>query len=238
MPYAACLYHFWWRKKKGKYYIIPASYFLKKGIVSIKVDLSDTQSNQKDKITKPAHIDTHGGITETPVKIAQKIAIEKPKIILNSQSKTTSGLSLSSIKKKKEHLIKQMDVILEEDDLPKDPFTEEQMQKFWVEYVKKIETQGKHNLVSILSIDTPKLRGTAIHLEFPNATNKIEVERQQYELLGYLRQNLNNFDINLVITVNEEMSKKYAYTDMEKFEKLKEKNSNIDLLRKTFDLEI
>ena len=131
-----------------------------------------------------------------------------------------------------------MDVILEEDDLPKESFTEAQMQTVWNEYVKKIEDQGKYNLSSILSIDIPKLSETTIRLEFPNETNKVEVERQQYELLGFLRQKLQNFDINLSITVNDEMEKKYAYTDMEKFEKLKEKNLNIDLLRKTFDLDI
>ena len=108
----------------------------------------------------------------------------------------------------------------------------------WNTYVKELQDNGKHNLASILSIDTPKLKGTTIHLEFPNETNKVEVERQQYDLLGFIRKTLNNFDINLSITVNEEMEKQYAYTPNEKFEKLKEKNPNIDILRKTFDLDI
>ena len=34
------------------------------------------------------------------------------------------------------------------------------------------------------------------------------------------------------------MEKQYAYTSHDKFEKLKEKNPNIDMLRKTFDLDI
>ena len=73
---------------------------------------------------------------------------------------------------------------------------------------------------------------------FPNSTNKVEVERQQYDLLAYIRKKLNNFSVNLEITVNEELEKQYAYTPIEKYEKLKEKNPNIDLLRKTFDLDI
>ena len=85
---------------------------------------------------------------------------------------------------------------------------------------------------------TPKLKETTIHLEFPNETNKVEVERQQYDLLGFIRKALNNFDINLSITINDVMEKQYAYTPFEKFEKLKEKNKNIDILRKTFDLDI
>ena len=131
-----------------------------------------------------------------------------------------------------------MDVILEEDDLPKEDFTENQMRKVWGNFVLQIEKKGKYNLASILQIDTPKLKGTTILLEFPNATNKVEVERQQYELLRYLKQELNNFDISLAITVNEELEKNYVYSPMEKFEKLKEKNSKIELLRKTFDLDI
>ena len=54
-------------------------------------------------------------------------------------------------------------------------------------------------------------------------TNKVEVERQQYDLLIYVRKALNNFDINLSITVNEALEKQYAYTALEKFEKLKGK---------------
>ena len=73
---------------------------------------------------------------------------------------------------------------------------------------------------------------------FPNSTNKLEVERQQYDLLAYVRKKLNNYKISLDIKVNEELEKQYAYTPMEKYEKLKEKNPNIDLLRKTFDLDI
>lgn len=131
-----------------------------------------------------------------------------------------------------------MDVVHEAANLPADKFTEADMQTYWKEFVDKTEKKGQHNLASILSMDTPKLNGVAICLEFPNQTNKIELEKQQYELLGFLRQKLNNYDINLSITVNEEMEKKYAYTPIEKFEKLNAKNENLDLLRRTFDLDI
>ena len=75
-------------------------------------------------------------------------------------------------------------------------------------------------------------------MEFPNSTNKVEVERQQYDLLSFLRKELNNYDISLEITINEEKVKQYAYTAKEKYEKLKEKNPNLALLKKTFDLDI
>jgi DNA polymerase-3 subunit gamma/tau len=53
-----------------------------------------------------------------------------------------------------------------------------------------------------------------------------------------LRKTLKNYDLHLDITVNEEVAKKYAFTPREKYEKLKEKNPNIELLKKTFGLDI
>jgi DNA polymerase-3 subunit gamma/tau len=67
---------------------------------------------------------------------------------------------------------------------------------------------------------------------------KKEVEREQMELLTYLREKLNNYHIALKITVNEEVAKQYAFTPEEKYQKLCEKNPALELLRKTFDLEL
>lgn len=132
-----------------------------------------------------------------------------------------------------------MEVVIDDENLPTDNFSEIDMQTAWEDFVVGLEKKGKYNLASILRIDTPKLLSeTSIAVEFPNATNKVEVERQQYDLLAYIRKKLNNYSIGLEITINEELEKQYAYTPIEKYEKLKEKNPNIDLLRKTFDLDI
>ncbi|TYA72000.1 DNA polymerase III subunit gamma/tau [Seonamhaeicola marinus] len=214
-------------KKNSKHYIIPASYFKKKGITPVPVNVpkkEDTVNEEKS--------------TEAKKVPNNQLNTGTPKIVLNKDTKRRSGLSLSSLKAKKEHQIKQMEVVVDEEDLPKEPFTEEELLKTWNTYVDLLIEKGQRNLASILSIDTPKLKETTIHLEFPNATNKVEVERNQYNLLGYIRKTLNNYDIDLSIEVNEVMEKKYAYTSIEKFEKLKEKNPNIELLRKTFNLNV
>ncbi len=124
------------------------------------------------------------------------------------------------------------------ENLPVTEFSEEEMLLAWKEYTAIVEGEGKFNLLSHLSMGIPKLEGTIIHLEFPNSTIKLEVERAKHELLGYLRKKLRNYDIILSIEVNETAVKRYAYTTREKFEKLKEKNHLIDTLRKEFDLDI
>lgn len=225
-------------KKNNKRFIIPASYFQKKGITPIPVNKPvKTETNVPEPIKQEATIEKAAvsGKAEVFVKFQAK---EPPKIELKQDTKRTSGLSLKSIRAKKEHQIKQMEVVIDEKDLPTEDFTEKELLECWKTFTAKTQKEGKHNLASILAIDTPKVKGTTVHLEFPNETNKVELERQQYDLMGYLRKSLNNFDINLSITVNEQVSKKYAYTTREKFEKLKEKNAAIEALRKTFDLDI
>jgi len=220
-------------KKNSKHYIIPASYFRKKGITPIPVKIPGTKNNQLPSTENKSESE------EKDLEVVEQFQVkEPPKIILKQESKRASGLSLKSIKAKKDHLIKQMDVVVDEENLPIQPFTEKELITAWNTFIEKLRKDGKHNLASILAIDTPKVKGTIIHLEFPNATNKVEVERQQYDLLSYIRKTLSNYDISLSITINEVMEKQYAYTAADKFEKLKEKNPNIDILKKTFDLDI
>ena len=220
-------------KKNSKHYIIPASYFRKKGITPIPVNIPETKNNQLPSTENKSESE------EKDLEVVEQFQVkEPPKIILKQESKRASGLSLKSIKAKKDHLIKQMDVVVDEENLPTQPFTEKELITAWNTFIEKLRKDGKHNLASILAIDTPKVKGSIIHLEFPNATNKVEVERQQYDLLSYVRKTLSNYDISLSITINEVMEKQYAYTAADKFEKLKEKNPNIDILKKTFDLDI
>jgi DNA polymerase-3 subunit gamma/tau len=131
-----------------------------------------------------------------------------------------------------------MDVVIDEDDLPKEPVTQEALIKAWKAYTAKMDKKGEKIMASILQMDEPKLVDTTIYLTYSNNTNKIELERAEFPLMAFLKKSLLNYDLKLDITVNEEVAKKYAFTPLEKYEKLKEKNPNIELLRKTFGLDI
>ena len=222
-------------KKNNSRFIIPPSYFKRIGISPVPV------KKPKEVALNPAKEEIINN-QETASNTLHKTEIfpktSTPKIVLNRETKRTSGLSLSSIRAKKEHEIKQMDVVVDEENLPRESFTQNDLNSTWNTFVDRIDAEGKKNLAAILSIDKPTLKGTEIHLTFPNSTNKVEVERQSFDLLQFLRKSLKNYDISLVIEVNEEMQKKFAYTPEEKYEKLKEKNPNIELLRKTFDLDL
>lgn len=220
-------------KKKTSGFIIPAAFFKNKNIPEIIVQ----KPEQKPEQISSSDNNPLPEIAEEPKSEYPSKPIAPP--VLSGVKRESSGLSLKSIQKKKEHQIKQMDVQIKEEDLPSDPFNEEQMLAFWNTYVETLEKKGKYNLAAILKIDTPKLaENYTIKLEFPNSTNKIEVERQQFELLQFLRKSLNNYEISLDISVNETLEKKYAYTAEDKYKKLIEKNPALDTLKQTFNLDL
>jgi DNA polymerase-3 subunit gamma/tau len=220
-------------KKKTSGFIIPAAFFKNKNIPEIIVQ----KPEQKPEQISSSDNNPLPEIAEEPKSEYPSKPIAPP--VLSGVKRESSGLSLKSIQKKKEHQIKQMDVQIKEEDLPSDSFNEEQMLAFWNTYVEMLENKGKYNLAAILKIDTPKLaENYTIKLEFPNSTNKIEVERQQFDILQFLRKSLNNYEISLDISVNETLEKKYAYTAEDKYKKLIEKNPALDTLKQTFNLDL
>lgn len=165
------------------------------------------------------------------------VAIEQPPIP-NATVEKVSGLSLKSIRAKKEMLARQQGV-REKSTIEKDEsFNETQMQAAWDDYIHRLKNKGEKILASIMETDTPVLNGKVISIELPAETMKKDLERGLNPLMAFLKKKLQNTFISLDIQVNEKSAKKYAFTNIEKYNKLKEKNPLIEKLRTTFDLDI
>lgn len=213
--------------------IIPPAYFKKNN-----VNTKDQENEEVlvSKKTTPAAINKE---TKIDQNFTKQIKEEKTKIELSiDRSHKKSAFSIASIKKKKELLKIINDNKPDEVEKPKNSFTEKEFQSAWSEFTKKIDGEGKYNLLSHLTMSKPLLEGTSINLVYPNHTIKTEVERAQHDILSFIKDKLQNYDINLAITVNETAEKKYAYTPIEKYEKLIEKNPLLDTLRKELGLEL
>jgi hypothetical protein len=149
-----------------------------------------------------------------------------------------SAFSLASIKQKKELAEAQKLVTKEVIQYPTEPFTETDMLLQWNKFAMKLEEKGQMIMHSLMLINDPKLDGAKITHELPNEGTRLEFERTKNELLGYLRGMLHNHDIEIELVVNEKMENKRAFTPQDKFNRLNEINPNLELLRKTFDLDV
>ena len=149
-----------------------------------------------------------------------------------------SGLSISSLKaKKKINTLKNeksKNSIYNEFE-----FDNDQLDKSWIKFQKKINNEGRKNLASILSINKPEIiKGNLISYTLTNNTNKLELEKNKIDLLNFLKKDLKNDKILLEIRVNKLKEKSFVYTPSEKYDKLKKLNPNIEILRKEFKLNL
>ncbi|PKW20432.1 hypothetical protein B0G92_2570 [Flavobacterium lindanitolerans] len=149
-----------------------------------------------------------------------------------------SALSLSSIRAKRELEKVNSTIVRHEAELPKEPFTETDMLLQWNKYAQRLGDKGYKILEALLLINDPKLKGTTIYHELPNEGSKIEFESEKHDLLGHLRGKLHNYDIQIEVVVNETVENKFAFTPQDKYNRLNEINPSLDILRKTFDLDI
>lgn len=222
-------------EKRRPKFLIPASQFtLQKENKGAKSFVTDEE--EKDEIKKVVAAAAMAPLVQENMVAEPTATYETIKIRKKPKENRISGLSLSSIQAKKAHEKVNTPIALKQ--LPKKPFTEADMQQHWIDFAEQLDKKGRKILASTLQTDIPKLKNEyTIWIEVPNNTMKKEVEQEQSPLLDYLKYRLNNHFITLHITVNEEAAKKYAFTPEEKYQKLKEKNSTLDLLRKEFDLD-
>lgn len=107
----------------------------------------------------------------------------------------------------------------------------------WNQYASKLSEKGQKINASILMMAEPKLEGKSnIIIELPNQTTLSHFEQEKPKLMGYLKSKLHNYSIEIMVIINEEVAEKNAYTDNDKYERLKNINPNLELLRKYFDL--
>lgn len=213
-------------KKKSANYIIPATFF------------TALSPAKKETAKKPAPVVQEQPEQQaTPAVVAQKPkVVEKPPVLKNVVRRSSS-LSLKSVHEKKD--LKKQDIEENYDNHPKDAFTAEQLSKFWNKYQKKMEKKGERNIASILAANAPELgENFSVRYELPNNLMKDQMLMAKPKLLRYLREHLNNYGLEIVLTVNAVTQKKFAYTNQEKYEKLKEKNPQLEALKNRFKLDI
>jgi len=202
-----------------------------------------TPSIETEEVESNIDTSSNETIPEVPANTKEKIQEDRSSAEVSPNSeqampKKVSGLSLKSIKQKKEILAKKQGEKVVQAEVLDEPINEMQLHAAWDEYIHRLKNKGEKILASIMETDMPKLTGKVVSIELPADTMKNELERHTHPLMSFLKKKLQNTLITLDVQVNEQVAKKYAFTDMEKFNKLKEQNPLLEKLRKTFDLDI
>ncbi len=208
------------KKKKPANYIIPATFF-------------QALSPATKVVSKPIEKKI---IASSPKEvIAQKPRLEKAS--RTSTERRTSSLSLKSIHLKKED--QKTAVEVNYDNHPKEEFTEKSLQQHWKDYTDLLNKKGERSMASIIAAGTPQLKDRfKVSYTVPNKLMADQFRKVKPKLLKFLREQLNNYGIEILLTLNEAVEKKFAYTPQEKYHKLKEMNPLLEKLRQTFELDV
>ncbi|HBK83030.1 MAG TPA: DNA polymerase III subunit gamma/tau [Flavobacterium sp.] len=254
-------------KKKHDHYIIPATHF-KNNSYSITEVKSITAPTPLNNQTKTSFLEKNESENisnidstlhqETQVKENYSIIQNETNIvaetstslnknqqdIANKENESSinvakvSAFSLAGLRAKKELEAKQNIHSNSLKELPSNHFSETEMLVLWNKFAEKLANSGKMLLSTYMTMNDPVLNNNIITLQLPNQSTKEEFLSGCADLLGYLRGKLHNHDIIIEVNVNEDVEKKYAFTPHEKYERLKAINPVLDILRKTFDLEL
>ena len=165
----------------------------------------------------------------------------KEKLKIKKETSSVSGLSLSSLKAKKniESIVLMKKNESESSSSNKAKFDVNSLLNSWKKFQELTIKKGRKNLASILSISQPQIfEENKLTYTLTNNTNKLELEKSKLELVEFLKKDLKNDSISLEINVNKLKEKKFVFTPGEKYEKLKKINPNIEILRKEFKLNL
>jgi len=118
------------------------------------------------------------------------------------------------------------------------PFSFERLQHQWSRFAKMKEEQGRQGELVILDRPIELREGHTICLKLDNTIQIQLLNGMRPELLHFLRENLQNHEVQLQAEVVVQENKRVIYTSQDKFRHLSEKNPALHELRNALGLDV
>ncbi|MCY1720060.1 hypothetical protein OU798_06885 [Prolixibacteraceae bacterium Z1-6] len=116
-----------------------------------------------------------------------------------------------------------------------EPFTEDQLIEKWKEYLPRLD--DRPSLKATLGA-LPKLEEDyTLILEIDSRIQDELLTSIKPELVSWLRKELHNAKINLKTVITETVREKVAYSDIERYQEMANKNPNLALLKRNLNLD-
>lgn len=187
------------------------------------------------KVNSSLHSTTPANVNKAVIVETQKVttnikpsALTRPKVALKSVG--INKLLNPQINEKEEE---RKNVPLETKE-----FSEAELISVWKEYAEEFK-QRDLDIYTTLTRHTPKLEDKhVVNLKLDNKAQEHELTELKLELLGYLRQKLNNYHIDIKTFIEKDNEEKGVYTPADKFKKLAQKNPLLEELKKKLDLDL
>ncbi|GAB4027904.1 DNA polymerase III subunit gamma/tau [Spirosoma koreense] len=174
-------------------------------------------------------------ITDRPAVAAPKLAIVPPTRPAGSRLRSTVPLTAGPTQATAET---EEAVVVKAPSRPDKPFTFEDLQDMWHSFARLRRQQNDITSEQVVLNRELVLDGTTIHLTLDNTLQVDFLTELKPDLLGYLRKELQNSQIQIEHKVVVQEVKKMIYSSQDKFNYLAEKNPALLELRKVLNLEV
>ena len=172
------------------------------------------------------------------------IESEEPKIIAPKRSlsikKRSLTTSISGIRKKLNHqdeqVQKQEELLISSNS----KFSTKLLIEKWNKFAEAKKKEGKMGLYTTLTKSSPILKNDFnVDFHLDSAVQKMDLQKETPYLLEHLRKELNNGSIQIHLLDSELENQKISqFTSRERFFQMAEKNPDLHLFKKEFDLDL
>ena len=119
-----------------------------------------------------------------------------------------------------------------------DHFSNDDLQARWKEMNSNFSNKGKTNLVLALNSNKPVLKENYVVEVTLSNTSQVELlNEEKLNILGYLREKMNNDSIDIITNVVQSDKNDTPYTNSDKYKKMYEQNKNLAILGQKLGLD-
>ena len=117
-------------------------------------------------------------------------------------------------------------------------WTEEKLIEKWKIFAQKLLEKQKINLYNMFDRYLPTKNNNNINVKVVSLSEQSEIEEIKLELLSFLKNELNNDFIKIIINIKEDKHKNMLHTKEEKYSYILKQIKNIKLLTEKLNLTI
>lgn len=141
------------------------------------------------------------------------------------------------------HMIEQQreNIHIAKSDLPKKPFDRDDLIRLWKMQAHTQKLNGQDQVHHIMTKrDLQHVEDYRYHFEVDGAMQKTRMDNAMDAIMTYLRQELQNFELEITIDVTTDQQEEETkfLTGNDRFEKMARKNSNLFDFKNRFSLDI
>ena len=118
-----------------------------------------------------------------------------------------------------------------------DNFGEQAFMSHWSTLAEMVKSEGKISLYTVMTANKPELKENyKVNIIVENAIQQQLLIESKVDVLNYMRQKLNNFQVDLIPVMQQNHVIRKPVTDSEKYQAMVAQNPLLDTFRKEFNL--